>query len=108
MRNFYREEGFDELLFGHNPNGGRPMHIGTLIPGLQPNQTDVSSCEEETQIRYFLGYCNCGHRIVIGPKRAEVIAEMFHKRGIEPRQPRPVVKFARYLLKAVDKHYKMA
>lgn len=106
MRQFYFEEGLDELLHLHNPNGGRPMKIGQFVAPAE-SAISVNHCEEQETVRYFMGYCNCGKKIVIGAKRAETVARMFQKRGITPKEDKTksVVKIARLFLKLVDKSY---
>lgn len=88
------------------------MHLGQFI---QAGETgvEISEPRELPTVRYFLGYCLCGKKIVIGPRRAAVLARMFVKRGIDPRpkspfMAAPLTKLANLILKTVDKDNKTA
>lgn len=107
--NQYYEDGLDELLMSHNPTGGRPKRIGSVIFADDDRQStyEVDQIKEETSIRYMLGYCVCGRKIIAGEKRAAVLAAAFEKRNIKAKIPMvPLrLRIARRLVSgvAVDK-----
>lgn len=77
-----------EVLMLNNPRGGRPQTIGTSIYlPLERNKNaivDISKVEEETSVRFFLGYCHCGDKLVAGEKRALVMIDRICRRlGID-------------------------
>lgn len=80
----------DEMLLFHNPKGGRPQKIGKLI-WKGPDQHEINQIREESQIRFFLGYCpGCGIKNVIGQRRAEVLFKALKRQGItEPKIKMP-------------------
>lgn len=95
-------ENLDELLMERNPKGGRPMHVGTLFYKDQMC-VDVSAIKEETQIRYHLGYCTCGRRIVIGPNRVDIIVERLARKGMAPKRAPLRERVGRFLLRGVER-----
>ena len=95
------EDGLDEVLMLHNPKGGRPQRVGKMVfLGMEPTGgfQEVSDLKEETEIRYNLGYCVCSRKIVIGRKRAMILAERFRQNRIEPRRVPVRVRLARMLI----------
>jgi hypothetical protein len=98
----YYEEELDEMLLAHNPNGGRPQTIGSILWPSEDRDgvTEVSVIKEDSALRYMLGYCLCGRKVVIGQKRAGVLAEVFRRRSVKPYMPSVPwrLKLARLLL----------
>ncbi len=88
MRTLYYEEGLDEIALIHNPKGGRPSSIGQLCHKTGA-ETDIQEIKEEVVFRYHLGYCTCGKKLVIGPRRAQEIARKLNKRGFRG-EPVPI------------------
>ena len=93
-------ESYDELIMESNPKGGRPMGLGTLI--FRSHDTvDLSAIREDMEVRYHLGYCACGRRIVVGQNRAKALAASLCKRGLWPEPEREPfrVRLGKRLLK---------
>lgn len=94
-------ESYDEILMETNPRGGRPMGLGTLL--FRGSDTvDVSRVDEATTVRYHLGYCACGRRIVVGRERAAAIVAALRKRGLlaDPDREPFRVRLGKRLLKS--------
>src|SRR4051812_39332155 len=76
-----------EILMLHNPRGGKPQKIGaTLWTPLQPKGSvvEISELKEDTTMRFHLGYCSCGNKIVTGEKRALILIKTLkQKLGID-------------------------
>jgi len=98
----------DELLLARNPNGGRPQKLGSMIVDREKHTFDVKGVLEETFIRYHLGYCNCGRKIMIGPKRAMYLVQILKKNGLGESPKIPLrVWLARVVLRIdVDNSWK--
>lgn len=87
MRTLYYEDGLDEIALIHNPKGGRPALVGQLCH-TTGTEIDIEQIKEDVTFRYHVGYCTCGKRLVIGPKRAELVARALAKRGITGQKQR--------------------
>lgn len=88
----YYEDEFDEILMAHNPTGGRPLKIGGIVWSDKEKVLDVTRVEENVIRRFMLGYCTCGKKIVIGYKRAEYLASLFKKQGIDVQSLREPIR----------------
>lgn len=75
-----------EFLMLQNPRGGRPQKIGASIyVPLEPKNSlvEISEITESSVMRFHLGYCACGKKIVAGERRALVlIKKLQDKLGI--------------------------
>ena len=69
-----------EIIQDHNPRGGRPMKMGRLV--FDASGVPVTELAEISCIKYHLGYCKCGARIVICPEQADRLIRIFQRKGI--------------------------
>lgn len=93
MRTLYYEEGLDEIALIHNPKGGRPALVGQLCHKTGA-ETDIEEIKEEVAFRYHVGYCTCGKKLVIGPRRAKELVRLMARKGIRADRV-PISKRAR-------------
>lgn len=61
----------------------------------------MSMIVEESEIRYHVGYCLCGRRIVVGNNRAQELVNMLVKKGMAPKKRTPwKIRLARRWMKS--------
>lgn len=72
-----------EMLMLKNPRGGRPQRIGaTVWTRLEPrgSTVEISDVREDTTMKFHLGYCQCGNKIVAGEKRALILIKVLQEK----------------------------
>jgi hypothetical protein len=64
-----------ELILHRNPKGGKPQKIGATVSTRDPyvQLYEISDIKEDCSLRYFLGYCACGRKVVAGEKRVLIL-----------------------------------
>lgn len=93
----------EEILINRNPRGGRPQGFGkTIFVGLDRPESlfEVSEVKESLSRRFFLGYCPCGRKCVIGDSRASILMQILKQHGVEPRKHTVGQRLAKSFLKA--------
>jgi len=62
------------------------MEIGRMVFDREREGTTIQTIQEYSCIRYHLGYCRCGERIVVGPEQAGEMMRVFERKGIRAKR----------------------
>lgn len=73
-------DGQETDLLASNPfKGGRPMEVGKTLWRTR-DCVELSHIQEDSSIRYHLGFCECGKRITIGFNRMDTLLDIMSKK----------------------------